>query len=183
MPNPSTSQSEKQRDELFEVAVEFVLKHEGGLAENPNDPGGITKYGISHRAYPNLTPDQIRNLTKEQAKEIYKRDYWLPHRFYLIPSPRLAVKAFDLGVNIGPRMSIRLLQQSIRQLGFFIDIDGIIGMQTVSALNKANPQEVLDAFLRHGTAYYQNLVQLNPKLKVFLRGWLLRLRDMPNLPL
>ncbi len=59
--------------ENWEKAISFVLKWEGGYSNDPYDSGGETKYGISKRSYPNL---DIKNLTLEQAKEIYKRNYW-----------------------------------------------------------------------------------------------------------
>ncbi len=63
----------KVMDENFEKSVAFVLKHEGGYVNNSNDPGGETKFGISRRAYPDL---DIANLTEQDAKDIYWRDYW-----------------------------------------------------------------------------------------------------------
>jgi len=58
----------------FDIAVELVLKHEGGFTPGLlNDPGGATNFGISQRAYPSL---DIKNLTREQAIEIYRKDYW-----------------------------------------------------------------------------------------------------------
>jgi lysozyme family protein len=57
----------------FERAVSFTLSVEGGYVNDKNDPGKETKFGISKKSYPNL---DIKNLTIEQAKEIYKRDYW-----------------------------------------------------------------------------------------------------------
>ncbi|WP_425526518.1 glycosyl hydrolase 108 family protein [Xanthomonas oryzae] len=50
-----------------------MLSHEGGYVNDPRDPGGETQWGISKRAYPELN---IRALTRDQAIEIYRRDYW-----------------------------------------------------------------------------------------------------------
>ena len=55
------------KKDWFETAYNFTASHEGKISKNENDPGGITKYGISKRAYPHL---DIENLTPEQAKEI-----------------------------------------------------------------------------------------------------------------
>lgn len=57
----------------FDRAFLIILKHEGNYVNHPSDPGGETNYGISKRAYPDL---DIKNMTIEQAKEIYKKDYW-----------------------------------------------------------------------------------------------------------
>ena len=65
----------------FEQAINFVLKNEGGLEENPNDPGGITNHGISLRFLKSIKPDaseeDIRNLTVNQAKTIYYDHFWV----------------------------------------------------------------------------------------------------------
>ncbi len=60
-------------DEAFSAALKFALKWEGGYVNDPDDPGGETKYGISKRAHPEV---DIKNLTVAQAGEIYKREYW-----------------------------------------------------------------------------------------------------------
>ncbi len=90
----------------FEVAFEFLLKWEGGYSDNPKDPGGTTKYGISQRAYPELN---IKALTKKQAKEIYKRDYWLKAKCDELPFP-IDMIVFDTAVNCGVRKAIQILE-------------------------------------------------------------------------
>jgi len=62
--------------------VPHVLKREGGYVDDPTDRGGETKYGISKRSYPQL---DIKNLTLEQALEIYRKDYWKPSRVEKLP--------------------------------------------------------------------------------------------------
>ena len=80
----------------FIQAVELVLKHEGGFTPGlPNDPGGATNFGISQRAYPDV---DIKNLTVEGAKEIYRRDYW---HFDAIEDQQLANCLLDCAVNQG----------------------------------------------------------------------------------
>ena len=57
----------------FDKIIEVVLEHEGGYVNDPDDAGGETRYGISKRAYPD---ENIKELTVDRAKELYKRDYW-----------------------------------------------------------------------------------------------------------
>ena len=69
----------------FDAYIERVLAHEGAYSDDRSDPGnwtggrvgsGVlkgTKYGIAANTYPNL---DIRNLTRDQAVEIYRRDFW-----------------------------------------------------------------------------------------------------------
>lgn len=81
----------------FEWAVMFVLDHEGGYVNDPNDPGGETKYGISKASYPGL---DIANLTIQDAKDIYQRDYWLAVGADEMPMD-IALAVFDFAVNAG----------------------------------------------------------------------------------
>lgn len=81
----------------FDRCIPFVLKWEGGYVNHPDDPGGETKYGISKRAYPDL---DIKSLTLDDAKSIYRRDYWDASNCDSFDLP-LAVVVFDSAVNCG----------------------------------------------------------------------------------
>lgn len=113
----------------FQRAVALILDLEGGdtVTDDPNDPGGVTKYGISQRAYPN---ENIRSLTQEQAEFLYKRDYWDAVCGDEIRWP-VNLMLFDSAVNQGPGTAIRLLQRSLR-----LYEDGVIGPVTLAAANR-----------------------------------------------
>jgi len=89
----------------FKEALNFVLKWEGGYSNDPNDPGGETKFGISKRSYPEL---DISKLTLEQAKEIYYQNYWLKAGCDTLPYP-INICVFDTAVNMGRRRAIEFL--------------------------------------------------------------------------
>lgn len=82
----------------FEQAVEIILKHEGGYSNDPLDPGMETNFGISKRAYPN---EDIKNMTRDRAKEIYLMDYWHKCSLDKMP-PQERLMFFDCAVNQGP---------------------------------------------------------------------------------
>lgn len=82
----------------FDRAFEIVVGAEGGLVDDPHDPGGLTKFGISQRAYPNL---DIRNLTLDQARDIYLHDYWLKAGCDHLVDEAMAILVFDCAVNQG----------------------------------------------------------------------------------
>jgi lysozyme family protein len=81
----------------FHYWVGVVLELEGGYVDNPADPGGATKYGISQRAYPHL---DIYNLTRAEAIEIYRNDYWNPVA-ERVADPRMRILVADSAVNHG----------------------------------------------------------------------------------
>jgi lysozyme family protein len=84
-----------------------VLAHEGGYTPGlPDDPGGETNFGISKRSYPQL---DIKNLSREDAIEIYRRDFW---HYDAIEDQALANCVFDCAVNQGPKTASRLLTKS-----------------------------------------------------------------------
>ena len=95
--------------ETFDRCVRAVLLEEGGLSDHPQDPGGLTKYGISRRAYPDL---DIRRLTMDDVIEIYRRDYWNPVCGTDLPAS-LALLVFDSAVNQGVGTAARLLQKAV----------------------------------------------------------------------
>lgn len=106
-PGISGGSAEDQRSD-FDKAIDFVLRWEGGLADHEADPGGLTNFGISQRSYPDL---DIRNLTREQAIEIYRRDYWQASGADKLPWP-LALIHLDSAVNAGVGKAQQWLQKS-----------------------------------------------------------------------
>lgn len=149
----------------FEDAIGTVLKNEGGYVNNPADPGGETKYGISKRSYPNV---DIKNLTEDEAKEIYKRDFW---KFDGIDSQEVATKIFDAMVNMGSR-AIKFAQQLVGTV-----VDGKYGAKTEAAINAQDPVEFLKAYRDKMEQFYRNLVLADPSKAQFLKGWLRRARQ------
>jgi len=166
------SESCKPNDELFQSAVTLVLRHEGGYVNDPDDSGGETKYGISKRSYPEM---DIANLTRDDAIEIYRQDFWNPY-----PYPELgvsggnplAIKTFDLSVTMGARRAHKLLQEGIKDCGHAVIADGIIGPATLAAIRACDRDELLRNFQYQAISYYRSLGK--PK---YLHGWMNRVGD------
>lgn len=128
----------------FDKSFARVVGHEGGLSLDRNDRGnwtsgkiGVgslngTKYGVSAMAYPHL---DIRNLTLQEAKDIYRRDYWNKCRCDDLPKA-IDYLVFDAAVNHGNSRSAKFLQTAVGAVA-----DGIIGEKTVA---KANAQKSLE---------------------------------------
>lgn len=146
---------------LFEQAVEFVLSFEKEMSDHPDDPGGFTKWGISQRAYPGLN---LRALTREQAIDIYKRDYWNRCGCDQFPAP-IAFLLFDAAVNQGPGNAVRILQRALS-----VKPDGVIGPVTLEAASKLGGDATAEFAARRAYAY-----AVNPNLGVFGLGWFRRL--------
>jgi lysozyme family protein len=152
----------------FSSAIDLALRHEGNYTNDSSDPGGETRYGLSKKSYPDL---DIKNLTVEEAKAIYHKDYWLPLKCDEINEQWFANKLFDMAVLIGVSTAVRLLQQSINtECGVEIDIDGVMGQQTLSYVNTDDPDSIHHAFLYAIEIHLKNLNK--PK---YIKGWLIRL--------
>lgn len=144
----------------FDRAFETVVGHEGGLSLDWNDRGnwtsGVvgegelkgTKYGIAAHAYPHL---DIRNLTLEQAKDIFHRDYWLPIRGDDLPEV-IAIEVFDAAVNHGVRRATLLMQRALK-----VADDGIIGPVTLAAAKSIHPAVFIARFNGERLAFYTDL--------------------------
>ncbi|RMF77894.1 MAG: hypothetical protein D6744_10775, partial [Planctomycetota bacterium] len=124
-----------------------ILEHEGGYVNDPDDPGGETKFGISRRAYPDVN---IADLTESQAAEIYRRDYWDKVRGDELPDP-VAHCVFDCAVNQGVSRAIKWMQEVAGTAA-----DGIIGPQTLAAVRVVEPARFVSRYqvrrLRHYTS-------------------------------
>lgn len=130
----------------FDIAVQFLVDKtdgfdaEGGYSNNPDDPGGETKYGISKRAHPEL---DIKNLTLEEAIDIYRSDYWDFYNLDAYPSP-LCICLLDAYVQHRPSVVKPMISQCNGDWRVFV-------------------------ILRR--AFYDRLIQKNPSLAWARKGW------------
>ena len=171
---------EKKRSAFLDT----VIEHEGGYVDNPLDPGGKTKYGISKKQYPKL---DIEKLDKKAAKEIYRKDF-LPSAETNYGKNEFAFKMADIGINAGPRMATEIMQRSLNTLarlysikGIDLDEDGLMGAGTREAYNKivSNPdnrKDLMTLIVENQNRYYAgeefNTKTISKKqVKEFGGGW------------
>lgn len=155
----------------FEKAFEETIGLEGNYSNNPKDPGGETKYGITKRDYPTL---DIKNLTLAQAQEIYKRDFWDRMALDLVEDVDIACEIFDTGLNGGTVTAIRIAQRSCNALGYSIKVDGFMGHVTAAALNHLSVKDKDTLYVVLNClqcARYVELTEKNEDLKTFFYGW------------
>ena len=106
-----------------------LLKDEGGYSNNPNDPGGPTNFGITLKDYrlyvnPQGTANDVRSMTVDQAKTIYKSKYWDALSCDSLPSG-VDYSCFDYGVNSGLGRPRKALQR----------FKSLSGIQLIDAIN------------------------------------------------
>jgi lysozyme family protein len=158
-------------NELFNKCIPIVIKNEvggdpnGGYTDDPDDSGGETKWGISKQANSNL---DIKNLTLDQAREIYYNKYWLPLKLEGIVNENSALQIFDFAVNAGLKRAVMTAQ---RLAGVYVD--GKMGPNTIAAINNMD-RVFLGRYIHARREYYTYLAKAKPKLSKFLNGWLRR---------
>jgi lysozyme family protein len=152
----------------FDPAVAKTLIREGGarFTDNPDDHGGATRYGISQSAYPNV---DIGNLTEDQARAIYKRDYWDRVSGDAIKSQAVAENVFDTAVNMGGTTATKLVQMTLD-----LDVDGKFGPGTLKAVNAIDEKEFLVEFTLAKVARYAAICNKDRSQSKFLLGWINR---------
>lgn len=149
----------------FKEIIKIILKSEGGYVWNPDDPGGETKYGISKKQYPNV---DIKSLTIDQAKEIYIKDYWWKINGDKINDDKIALQIFDFAVNSGVKRAVKFVQRIC-----FVKEDGILGNETLNAINQRDETLVLYLYKLRRIEYYMRLAR-KKSLRQFLYSWIKR---------
>ena len=179
--------------EKFDRAIAFSLKWEGGrnftiVSGRPvikgsakADLGGATAYGITwstlKTAYKTgIVPhDDICKLTLDEAKLIYKKNYWDKYKWYELEFP-VALCCLDCCINHGQFAYI--LQRAVVDCGQSVIIDGKFGPKTFAALKTCEPAKLAKAIYNQRKKYYEKIVARNPSQKVFLKGWMRRADEM-----
>ena len=153
----------------FNIAVQTVLRNEGGYSNDPDDPGGETKYGISKRSHPDLN---IANLSMAEAIGVYQREYW---KYDEVSDQAVATKIFDCAVNHG---NVRIPQRACYRITGKPDRqDGAWGPETLAAINIVPPSLMLQAIRwEWAQSILQDVIANPPRLK-FAAGWLARAQE------
>lgn len=158
----------------FDTAVEKVLKAEGGYTNDPRDRGnwttGVvgegeckgTKYGISAMSYPHL---DIVNLTLNQAKDIYRKDYWDAIGLDSL-HPILAAQVFDAAVQHGSATAVKLLQRVIG-----LNADGKLNTATIKTLEYMDQKLLTFQYIAKRLEYYASIKTFS----VYGKGWVNRM--------
>lgn len=162
MTDTETPAASLPAQERFVRAIERVLAHEGGDADDPRDPGGRTRWGISQRTYPFL---DISTLTREHAIALYRRDAWTPIRGDALPEA-VAFQVLDAAVNHGVLRAVGWLQQVLG-----VHVDGVVGPQTRAAAADADPVALILAYNAARLDFYVRL----RTFPTFGRGWTRRI--------
>ncbi len=161
--------------ERFNKFLDYIFEVEGGFTDDENDRGGKTTWGITEEEAREFgyTGD-MRNLTKDFAKNIYLKKYYLGNKLDKILNDKVALSIFDWAVNSG-RRGIKKAQIVANKFGANLVIDGIIGNKTLEAINAIDPKMFLKEYHEMQRTFYKNLAARDNSQEGFLKGWLNRI--------
>ena len=163
--------------ERFKKFLDYIFEVEGGFTDDENDRGGKTNWGITEEEAREFgyTGD-MRNLTKDFAKNIYLKKYYLGNKLDKVVNDKVALSICDWAVNSG-RNGTKNAQIAINQLtNANLDVDGIIGNKTLEALNAIDPEKFLEVYHNLQRIYYKGKVEADRTQERFLTGWLNRIQ-------
>ena len=142
--------------DIFERIFDYLLRVEGGYSNDKNDKGGKTKYGITEEDARDFGyKGDMQDLTKDFAKNIYLKKYYLGNMLDKVTNDKVALSICDWAVNSG-KNGIKNAQIAINQLtNANLDVDGIIGNKTLEALNAADPDKFLGVYHNLQRIYYK----------------------------
>ena len=165
----------------WEKSCDMVLAHEGGFTSDPRDKGnslpdgraGSTMLGCTQanwEAYVGhqVTWDDMKKLTKDDVKPLYKKNYWDAVSGDSLPSG-VDYAAFDFAINAGPAASRKMIQHALG-----VTADGVFGSKTLAAIQSSDAKELMQKFSDAKTTFYKGLGNFN----VYGKGWLQRVADV-----
>jgi len=172
-----------------------IIAREGGYVNDPDDPGGATKYGVTIHTMRRLGLDldgdgdidahDVQRITRRQARDIFVRHYFTTPRIGDLPEP-LHATVFDMYVNAG-RHAVRILQRLLNEMGHGLAVDGAIGPKTAAAAHAAYevaPNHLVDAYGIARRNYYYGIGDRRPTSRKFARrrdggkgGWIKRAEE------
>jgi len=168
-----------------ESMINDIIRREGGFVDHPADRGGPTNYGVTHKTLARylgreITREDVRNLSRELAAEIYRRAYYLEPRIDALPAGMRAF-LFDSAVNHGARRAIKFLQQVLNGAGFGpLGVDGLAGPKTRRRAKEADDAMgpwLFAALAEERRMFYRLIVERDPSQRVFFNGWMKRVAE------
>ena len=177
-----------------EEMARAIVQREGGYVDDPDDPGGATKYGVTIHTMRRLKldldgdgdvdADDVRLVDPDRATDLYLRHYFRRPKIDWLPE-QLHSTVFDMQVNSGAR-AVKILQNLLRQLGEYVSVDGEIGHQTARACEALEVQgaPLRDAYGIARRDFYFRLARKRPQFRKYCRtiagkkgGWIRRAEE------
>lgn len=177
-PAPPAPRPELTEPQIFQEALRFTLRWEGGYVNHPADRGGETNCGITtaiYRAYrqgKGLPVQSVQLIAEAEVREIYERLYWQPAHCATMQRP-LAIAHFDTAASFGVGGATMFLQELLG-----LRVDRVFGPITQRAIAQSSHLELAQRLCQSRIDYRYRRVTRDPSQRVFLQGWLNRDNDL-----
>ena len=173
-------------DKVFDIMLKLEFNSPANALHTNKTETGYTFMGIYQKAHPHLSmwkkvdevvakhsklSDASRELYSDaglldEVKKFYKKNFWDRMRLDEIKEQHIANEIFVFGVNAGCGRSVRLAQKVVGAVA-----DGLIGPNTIKAINGYDVHLFDKEFDSEEIKYYEAIVSNNPEKKIFLNGW------------
>lgn len=164
-------------DRAVDAIIDRLLLREGGFVNHPRDKGKATNFGITastlafFRGVPSVSVEDVKNLSLEEARSIYRKQYFDAARIGLLPIG-IWEQVFDIGVNSGPGVAIRMVQDVLG-----VTQDGVVGPATIAAAQYAcaeGAHHINNRLVQRRVMMFARICKKDPGQVVFLQGWVKR---------
>ncbi len=182
------------RTNYYDKAFDYVVNSEGGYVDNPNDPGGPTKWGVANfrekvSAYEvykgrQVSAKEIEDLTIDEVKRFYFQCFYKTVGADLVEYPAIATALFDTCVLYGIQPTCKMAQLALNDCGLLLFVDGVIGKITIKCLNEVDTVDFLNCFAARIIQRIDKIVAANPQKfagKKAENGWKNRTRHLLTL--
>jgi len=164
--------------------IDDILTREDGFVNHPADRGGPTNFGVTQATLAawrgrEVSIEDVKSLTIEEAREIYRTKYYLGPKIDKLPN-LIQPLMFDMSINHGPGTAIILFQRVMNEHGIPCDVDGGVGDETIGCADKAVQQfgtALINFLVDKRIQFYHQIVEKNSSQEVFLKGWLKRANE------
>ena len=168
------------QETFVQATLDRILSREGGYVDNPVDKGGPTKFGVTLATLAewrkgwqkSVTEADVKALTLQEAKDIYRKAYIEQPGYMAISEPNLFDLVVDSAVNHGPARATKILQEALGVVS-----DGIMGAKTQVAIGKMDAGHLYRKAVAARARFYGRIISSDNSQAVFAAGWMNRLAE------